>query len=145
MARLIVVQVDRHIQRLDGDLLKHEEALSLGLRAGTLPSTDAQEAQTQALIDAQQRTAQQAGTTAAGGKGDLGLAPVPASKERSQSRESSRKTKKKGGDRKKGKKGVIIGHPVKPLPTLPAGLVPQPVDVSKADEALFGPADMVPL
>lgn len=38
------VQVDRHIRRLDSDILKHEESLALGLRAGTLPSQDAQNA-----------------------------------------------------------------------------------------------------
>lgn len=35
------VQVDRHINRLDADLLKFEDATVLGLRPGTLPSHDA--------------------------------------------------------------------------------------------------------
>ncbi|GAA5995556.1 uncharacterized protein JCM10292_005247 [Rhodotorula paludigena] len=34
-------QVDRHIRRLDADLLKYEDSLVIGLRAGTLPSHDA--------------------------------------------------------------------------------------------------------
>lgn len=35
------LQVDRHIRRLDNDLLKYEDSLVIGLRAGTLPSHDA--------------------------------------------------------------------------------------------------------
>ncbi|CEQ39422.1 SPOSA6832_00936 [Sporobolomyces salmonicolor] len=33
--------VDRHIRRLDADLLKYEDSLVIGLRSGTLPSHDA--------------------------------------------------------------------------------------------------------
>ena len=40
--------IDRHIRRVDSDLLKHEESLSLGLRPGTVPSIDAQIAQAHA-------------------------------------------------------------------------------------------------
>jgi hypothetical protein len=121
--------VDRHIQRLDADLLKHEEALSLGLRAGTMPSTDASEAQNQALLDAQTQNGAAAGTTAAGGKGDLPI--PPAQKDRSVSRETARKHKKKGGEKKKTKRaGVTIGYPANPLLTLPQGFVPPPDEVS---------------
>ena len=67
--------VDRHIRRLDSDLMQHEESLSLGLRAGTLPSTDAQQAQVQAMVNAAQVTQSGhvasgvPGETPAGGKG----------------------------------------------------------------------------
>jgi hypothetical protein len=36
-----LAQVDRHIRRLDADLAKYEDSLVIGLRAGTLPSTEA--------------------------------------------------------------------------------------------------------
>lgn len=121
--------MDRHIQRLDADLLKHEEALSLGLRAGTMPSTDAQEAQNQAKIDAQAMNGQEPGTTAIGAKGDL--APPNAEKQRSTSTEAARKHKKKGGEKKKAKKsGITIGRPAEQLLVLPPGFVPPPNEVS---------------
>lgn len=39
--RTLLLQVDRHIRRLDADLAKYEDSLVIGLRDGTLPSHDA--------------------------------------------------------------------------------------------------------
>jgi len=64
-------QVDRHIHRLDSDLMKHEEALSLGLRPGTQPSTDAREALGHADENADMSHLQDPAGLAGGGKGAL--------------------------------------------------------------------------
>ena len=64
-------QVDRHIRRVDSDLSKHEESLSLGLRPGTVPSSDAREAQAQAMENATARARQNPSGTLGGGKGHM--------------------------------------------------------------------------
>lgn len=64
-------QVDRHLNRLDADLAKQEEALSLGLRPGTQPSTDAREAQEHAYENTETAHLQDAAGLAGGGKGAL--------------------------------------------------------------------------
>jgi hypothetical protein len=51
--------------------MKHEEALSLGLRAGTQPSTDAREAQGYAEDNTHLANMQNPNGTAGGGKGSL--------------------------------------------------------------------------
>lgn len=63
--------LERYIHRLDSDLERHEAALSLGLRPGTLPSKDAQVAQMQALEDAVLQNGRQPGSTATGSKADI--------------------------------------------------------------------------
>lgn len=63
--------MDRHLNRLDADLAKQEEALSLGLRPGTQPSTDAREAQEHAYENAETAHLQDAAGLAGGGKGAL--------------------------------------------------------------------------
>lgn len=63
--------VDRHIHRLDSDLMKHEEALSLGLRPGTQPSTDAREALEHAEENTDTAYLQDPAGLAGGGKGAL--------------------------------------------------------------------------
>ena len=63
--------LERYIHRLDSDLERHEAALSLGLRPGTVPSKDAQVAQMQALEDAVLQNGRQPGSTATGSKADI--------------------------------------------------------------------------
>ena len=68
--------MDRHIRRLDSDLLKHEESLSLGLRPGTVPSADAREAQSQAIDNASALVQQDLSNTL-GGKGHINSVKEP--------------------------------------------------------------------